>query len=350
MSQSTAIGAQGTKFSIEGTPGSAINVTGVSVAEAAVFTGANTLVVGDAIEVGVIAGMEDLEGSLAVVTARTSGNFTTNLDTTRFASAGTTGTVVPKTWLPIRNTKDFQGFDGSVSDIEVTNLDSTAMEYRPGLEDFGSFSLNFDIDGRNAGQQALRTAKSKRQVKAMRLLVLDTGDQRLFKGYVKKMSEQGGVNGVIRGAADIKITGAVSFYDPALAGGGGGSSTGPLSPRFGLGAADAYQVANVAALFAAMTPFGANNSRAGTFALTTSAGNYGWVAVLASLTTSGLRFFDGTGYGGWSGAGLPGNNTGASPDPSTSTTTYTDGSGNVWRLFRQDYVNANPTPGSFTIS
>lgn len=120
-------------------------------------------------------------------------------------------------------------------------------------------------------------------------------------------------------------------------------------PRFGLGAANAYL--SPATLLGGMTPIpgSVDNGRDGSFNLTTTAGNYGWVAVVAASTTTGLRFFDGLGYGGWSGAGLAGNNLGESPDPSQSAITYNDGT-TVWRFFRQDFINANPTAASYTIS
>lgn len=175
-------------------------------------------------------------------------------------------------------------------------------------------------------------------------------------------------NTPISGATDIDSTGTISTYlqDNADVGfilsvravgyvpmsvagivPGVGADT---RPRFGLGNANAWTV-NPAALLAGMTPIAGsiNDGRDGTFSLTTTTGNYGWVAVVASATVSGLRFFDGLGYGGWSGAGLPGNNNGESPDPSVSSVTYDDGT-TVWRLFRQDYINANPTSASYTIS
>lgn len=122
-------------------------------------------------------------------------------------------------------------------------------------------------------------------------------------------------------------------------------------PRYFVAPANAYTTGTQGYLNGATPLTGsANGGAAGTFSLTTSSGNYGWLAVLASASTAGVRVFDGVGYGGWSGAGLAGNNTGASPDPSTSGTTFTDSAGIAWRLFRQDYVNANPTAGSYTLS
>jgi hypothetical protein len=139
----------------------------------------------------------------------------------------------------------------------------------------------------------------------------------------------------------------VGAVGPVVVGGGGGLDTRPL---FGVAAANAYLTP--ATLLAAMAPItgGANDGHAGTFNLTTTAGNYGWVAVQAANSAAGVHFNDGVGLGGWSGAGLAGNNAGASPDPTTSTVTYTDGNGTVWRFFRQDFANANPTPAGYTLS
>lgn len=121
-------------------------------------------------------------------------------------------------------------------------------------------------------------------------------------------------------------------------------------PRFGLGPANAW-TASPSTLLANMTaiPGSSNNGASGTFSLQTTTGNYGWIAVVASVSTAGIHVFDGIGFGGWSGAGLPGNNTGESPDPTVSSVTYNDGT-TTWRLFRQDFINANPTSASYTIT
>ena len=121
-------------------------------------------------------------------------------------------------------------------------------------------------------------------------------------------------------------------------------------PRFGVAAGNAYTTPGT--LLAALAPIAgsSNDGKAGTFNLTTTNGTFGWVAVQGTISSAGVRFFDGVGYGGWSGAGLAGNNNGASDDPSTSTVTYTDGNGTLWRFFRQDYVNANSSASSYTIS
>ena len=112
--------------------------------------------------------------------------------------------------------------------------------------------------------------------------------------------------------------------------------------RYGAGAANAYTTP--AALLASMTVMGAANASkvAGPFTTAPAAGQYGWVAVEAVVSAAGVTFTDSLGTGGWSGAGLPGNNTGASPSVSTSTVTVVVGDV-TWRLFRADYAAATFT-------
>lgn len=210
MPTSTAISAQGSTFSIEGTPGSALTITAITKAASAVCSATNTLAVGDVVEFGTVTGMPEIFGLLGIVTAATGSSFTVNIDSSGFATAGTSGTANPKTWTAVNNVKTYSGFDGSASELDKTNMQSGAMEYAAGLQDFGQFSINVDVDDTDAGQIAMRAAKTSAATKAFRLR-LPNGKQRVFKGFVKKFSEEGGVNQIVKASADIRITGTVNF-------------------------------------------------------------------------------------------------------------------------------------------
>lgn len=93
----------------------------------------------------------------------------------------------------------------------------------------------------------------------------------------------------------------------------------------------------------------AANGKVGSFTLTTTPGNYGWLAVTQAVSAGGVLVFDGIGYGGWSGAGQPGNYS-SGDTLNTSAVTFTDSNAVTWRLFRQDYIHANPGPGAYSIS
>jgi len=111
----------------------------------------------------------------------------------------------------ISNIKSFSGFDGEASEIDVTNLDSTAKEYRAGLQDFGSFSLEWNPNYSDAGQNDVRSAQASGDVKTF-LLTLPNGSTAEFAGIVKNAQAiSGGVDAVVDGSVSIKITGSVTI-------------------------------------------------------------------------------------------------------------------------------------------
>lgn len=114
------------------------------------------------------------------------------------------------TYTAIGNIKTFSGFDGASSEIDVTNLSSSAKEYRLGLEDNGQFSIELDRDFSDAGQTALLSARDSQVGKSFKL-VLSNGENAIFTGFVKKFSLAGGVDQVVKGSADIRISGAVTW-------------------------------------------------------------------------------------------------------------------------------------------
>ena len=121
-----------------------------------------------------------------------------------------TGSGGSPTYTPIANIKSFSGFDGSSSEIDVTNLSSAAKEYRLGLEDNGQFNLELDRDFADAGQTALLSARDSQAAKQFKLL-LPNGESAIFTAYVKKFSVGGGVDQVVKGSVDMRISGAVNW-------------------------------------------------------------------------------------------------------------------------------------------
>lgn len=210
MPISTAISAQGSGFFAEGTPGTAITITAISKAVPAVVTATNTLAVGDVVDFGAVTGMPEIFGMLGVVTVASGASFTTNIDSSAFAAAGTAGTASPKVWVEVGNVKDYTGFDGSVTQLDKTNLRSGAMEFAAGLQDFGNFNFNVDMDQTDAGQLLLRAQKSAATTKAFKL-VLPNGKIRTFKQFVTKFGESGGVNAIVKAPVTLRITGVVNF-------------------------------------------------------------------------------------------------------------------------------------------
>jgi Lambda phage tail tube protein, TTP len=211
MAASTAISAQGSKLYIATGTGGAKNITDVTVGYPTLLTSAaHTFTNGDVITLAGLTGADAalLNGQKAVVKYATTNTYAVDIDTTGKTITAGAGTATPALWTKVSNLKDFSGFDGSASDIDVTNLDSDAMEFRPGLVDNGSFTVNVDQDNADAGQLACRAAQIARTVEQFKL-ELPNADAATFEGYVKKFGTGGGVNAVVKSPVEIKITGAV---------------------------------------------------------------------------------------------------------------------------------------------
>src|SRR5574337_647874 len=119
------------------------------------------------------------------------------------------GTATSITFTNVANVKDFSGFDGAASEIDVTNLDSTAKEFRLGLVDPGQFTINIDYDSANAGHVALRAKQVSGAISNFKLTLPNTNVV-TFNGFVKKFSLAGGVDQVAKTAVDIRISGPVT--------------------------------------------------------------------------------------------------------------------------------------------
>ena len=113
----------------------------------------------------------------------------------------------------ISGIKSFSGFDGEASEIDVTTLDSAAKEFRLGLDDSGSVTIEFFPDFDDAGQNALRTAADTRVAKTFLLTLTDSpATTAEFTAYVKSArSLSAGVDAVLEGTASLRITGAVTW-------------------------------------------------------------------------------------------------------------------------------------------
>lgn len=154
-------------------------------------------------------------------------------------------------------------------------------------------------------------------------------------------------NSVGSASATSAATGAVTAAST-----GGGTTTPPVTTstraRFAQDTATAGIGSAAAALFASMTQVANPSSdRNGTMTTAADQTKYTWVAVLASAVGSGMRFFDGTGYGGFNGAASSSIYTDDDADPTTIHQSYTDGSGNAWNLYRS---SGHSVAATFTLS
>lgn len=113
--------------------------------------------------------------------------------------------------VDIGKIKTYSGFDGEASEIDKTHMASTAKEFDLGLQDFGSFTVNWFVDYADSGQDKVRAAAASRATKTFKLTFPDASTA-TFSGVVKNADRvDGAVDGVVEGGATIKISGSVTF-------------------------------------------------------------------------------------------------------------------------------------------
>lgn len=99
---------------------------------------------------------------------------------------------------------------GKAKDIDVSTLASAAKEYRPGLQDFGSFTLDMIRSEDDLGQAAIATSLAAQLTHTM-VIVLASGTIKTatFTCYVTSLTTDTASDEVAKGKAEFRITGAV---------------------------------------------------------------------------------------------------------------------------------------------
>lgn len=209
---SSAISAQGTTLQIGTGSGGALTVTAISKEfRAKVTSAAHGRVKGDSVTFAAVVGMVEINGLTGiVVNVVDANNFNVNIDSNAFTAYTSGGTATPVTWTAIKNMKDFAGFDGSSSELDKTNLDSTAKEFMLGLTDPGQLTINLDQDNADAGQIAVRAALVSGAAKSFKF-TLPNGNTASFTAYVKKFDAKGGVDAIVKSSIAIRISGAITW-------------------------------------------------------------------------------------------------------------------------------------------
>ena len=134
---SSAISAQGSVLAIGTGTGGAKTITAMAAGNPSIFTSAaHGLNNGDVVTIATLVGTAaaSFNGLSFTVASKTTNTFALLVDTTGLTYTSG-GTATPVTYTNIANVKDFSGFDGSASELEVTNLDSVAKEFKLGLTD-----------------------------------------------------------------------------------------------------------------------------------------------------------------------------------------------------------------------
>lgn len=206
----SGISAQGSTLQIATGTGGAKTITAITVGFPAIVTStAHVLNNGDVVTLaGIVGTMSSLNGTSRVVSNKTANTFALlDADTTGLTYTSG-GTATPVTYTKINGLLTFSGFDGAPSELDTTDLDSTAMEYIAGLKDEGKFGFEIKTIKTDAGQISVRAARTSGALTGFKLTLPDTSVA-TFNALVKTFPSSGAVNAVLKGSVDTKISGPV---------------------------------------------------------------------------------------------------------------------------------------------
>jgi hypothetical protein len=213
---SAAISAQGTTLKISTGTGGAKTITAGAIGNPTILTSAaHGLANGDVVAIAAIVGTlgtdatNGLNGKSFVISNITTNTFAIEVNSTGLAYTSG-GTATPVTYTQIKELKTFSGFDGQAAEIDITNLDSTAKEFRLGLVDSGGFSFEINQLNSDPGQAALRTSKVAGTLKTYQL-TLPNAEVATFTAYAKALPSAGGVDGVLTSSVALRISGSVTW-------------------------------------------------------------------------------------------------------------------------------------------
>ncbi len=101
---------------------------------------------------------------------------------------------------------------GKAKDIDVTTLASTAKQFLPGLQDFGSFTLDLIRSEDDAGQVAVATALAAQAPHTM-VIVLPSGTLKTATCtcYVTSLTTDTAADEKATGKAEFRVTGAIAW-------------------------------------------------------------------------------------------------------------------------------------------
>jgi len=210
--------AQNSKLYIAGTSGSAATLTAVVPGYPTILamTGHSGVANGDVVTFASFAGSDAalLNGQTAVVTkvatGATNDTFAVDINTAGKTITIGTATATPALWTVINQIKTIKPSGASATKIDVTDLQSSAKEYRTGLVDNGTVSCDVFILESDAGQAACLAAFGASSTPNFKYTT--PAKVRTFNASILKFptAPDSQVDGVQTGSFEFQINGAVT--------------------------------------------------------------------------------------------------------------------------------------------
>ena len=123
------------------------------------------------------------------------------------------GTTSPYTYTIVTGVTDINLGGIQASEIDTTDLSSTAMENVAGLVDYGSASIGINIDLDQASHTELVARAASGLITRWKITFTDSSPKKTatFNAWVKALPLQGSANGIVKSTMELRITGAVTI-------------------------------------------------------------------------------------------------------------------------------------------
>lgn len=206
------IKAQGSALKIESGSGGAKTITGATAAYPVVITSASHgLSAGDRVTIASVGGMTELNGNTYTIEYITTNTFALKgVDGSAFGAYTSGGTATPVTLTTVGRTKSANAGGGESSELDGTELASTAKEVEGGLADYGEATAEVNVDYTDAGQNAVR-ARFADQAEVDFQIVYSDATVASFTGFVKRYEENAAVDAFVTASITIRKTGATTW-------------------------------------------------------------------------------------------------------------------------------------------
>lgn len=208
--------AQNSKLYLAGTTAAAKTITlGAAGSPTILTSAAHGMVNGDSVVIAAIVGtmgtdaVNGLNGKTFTIKNVTTNTFCIEANTTGLVYTSG-GTATPSTWILINEIKAIKPSGASATKIDVTDLNSTAKEYRAGLVDNGTISADVFILESDPGQAAALAQFVASTVVNMKFVT--PAKTRTFSSTCLKFptAPDSSVDGVQTGSAEWQINGTIT--------------------------------------------------------------------------------------------------------------------------------------------
>ena len=126
----------------------------------------------------------------------------------------TDGTESPLSYALITEVKDIAGPGGSATEIDASDLASTAKEFRMGLQDEGSVTLTMNWLPLNAQHILLRSQRAAQALTYFQISFTDSpATWWNFTAFVQEISISNSVDALTEGNVTLRVSGVVTQVD-----------------------------------------------------------------------------------------------------------------------------------------